>query len=105
MEIIFTEDYLQELYEDGKAKSKKHRFQNDIIKRYKTTIDKLKVANKIEDLFPIKSLNYEKLKGKEGLESVRINDKYRIIFKSSIEGEPPNLITICSILELSNHYS
>lgn len=105
MKIIFIKNYLQELYEDGKAKSKKHRFQTDIIKRYKSTIDKLRAANRIEDLFPIKSLNYEKLKGKEELESVRINDKFRIIFKSKIEGEPPNLITICSIMELSNHYS
>lgn len=106
MEIKFTKDYLEELYEEGKASSKKHRFQKDIIKRYKNTIDKLKVANKIEDLYPIKSLNYEKLSGdKLGLESVRVNDKYRIEFISSLKGEEPNTITICEIVELSNHYS
>ena len=34
-------------------------FKN-IIKRYKTTIDKLRVANGyFEDLYPLKSLNYE----------------------------------------------
>ncbi len=106
MKIKFTKDYLKELYEDGKSSNKKHRFQKDIIKRYKNTIDKLRVANKIEDLYPIKSLNYEKLSGdKNGLESVRVNDKYRIEFISSIEGEEPNTITICQIVELSNHYS
>ncbi len=106
MQIKFTKDYLEELYENGKSSSKKHRFQKDIIKRYKNTIDKLRVANKIEDLYPIKSLNYEKLSGdKNGLESVRVNDKYRIEFISSIEGEDPNIITICEIVELSNHYS
>lgn len=106
MEIKFTKRYLEELYENGKSSDKKHRFQKDIIKRYKNTIDKLRAANKIEDLFPIKSLNYEKLSGnKKGLESVRVNDKYRIEFISSIEGEEPNTITICEIVELSNHYS
>lgn len=106
MEIEFTKDYLKELYEEGKSSNKKYRFQKDVIKRYKSTIDKLRVANKIEDLYPIKSLNYEKLSGnKKGLESVRVNDKYRIEFISLIEGEEPNTITICEIVELSNHYS
>lgn len=106
MRIDFTKEYLKELYEDGKTSNKKHRFQKDIVKRYKNTIDKLKAANRIEDLYPIKSLNYEMLSGdKKGLESVRVNDKYRVEFISSIEGEEPNTITICEIVELSNHYS
>ncbi|MCB6062653.1 Plasmid maintenance system killer protein [Flavobacterium psychrophilum] len=106
MEINFTEDYLKELYEEGKTKNKKYRFQKDIIKKYKQTIDKLRVAKNIEDLYPIKSLNYEKLIGnKKGIESVRVDKKYRIEFISSVEGEEPNTITICSIIDLSNHYS
>ncbi len=106
MEIKFTKDYLRELYEEGKSFSKKYRFQKDIIKRYKNAIDKLKVADRIEDLYPIKSLNYEKLVGdKLGLESVKVNDKYRIEFISSLDGTEPNIITICEIVELSNHYS
>jgi proteic killer suppression protein len=106
MEINFTEDYLKELYEEGKTKNKKHRFQKDIIKKYKQTIDKLRVAKNIEELYPIKSLNYEKLIGKKkGIESVRVDNKYRIEFISSVEGEEPNTITICSIIDLSNHYS
>ena len=106
MKIKFTKEYLKQLYEDGKCSSNKHRFQKDIIKRYKTTIDKLRIANKIEDLYGLKSLNYEKLIGnKKGLESVRVNDKYRIEFISSLEGEEPNTITICEIVELNNHYS
>ncbi len=105
MEIIFEKDYLEQLYQEGKAKNKKYRFQKTLIKKYKNAIDKLRVANNIEDLFPIKSLNYEKLIGdKKGLESIRIDQKYRIEFTSSIEGQNPNCITICSIVELSNHY-
>ncbi len=105
MEIEFEKPYLEELYRKGKTKDKKHRFPKGIPERYIRTIDKLRVAERIEDLFVLRSLRYEKLVGdKNDLESVRVNDKYRIEFRSSVEGEEPNLITICSIKELSNHY-
>lgn len=105
MEINFEKDYLKELYENGKARSKKHRFQPSVIKKYIHTIDKLRVANSTEELYLIRSLNYEKLIGdKKGLESVRVDGKYRIEFTTTLEGEEPNSITICSIIELSNHY-
>jgi len=105
MEINFKQEYLRQLYEDGKAKNKKYSFPKTIIKNYNKAIDKLKAAKSTEDLYVINSLKYKKLIGdKKGLESVRVDQKYRIEFISSIEGEEPNLITICSIVELSNHY-
>jgi len=105
MNIEFAKEYLKQLYEDGMAKNKKYRFQKTVIKKYVSTIDKLRVAKRIEDLYPIKSLNYEKLVGdKKGVESVRVDKKYRIEFITVFEGEEPNCITICSIIELSNHY-
>ncbi len=104
MEIRFDKEYLQELYEVGKTADKKHRFQPDIIKRYQLRIKTLEKASGPEDLYPIHSLHYEKLKGdKEGLESIRVNDQYRIEFK--IENVISEMvITICNIMELSNHY-
>lgn len=105
MEINFEKDYLKELYVNGKARSKKRRFQPNVIKKYIQTIDKLRVAKNTEELYPIRSLNYEKLIGdKKGLESVRVDGKYRIEFITTLEGKEPNSITICSIIELSNHY-
>lgn len=105
MRIIFEKEYLEQLYKTGKTKSKKYRFPRGVAEKYKETIDKLRVADKEEDLYPFKSLNYEKLKGdKRGLASVRVNQKYRIEFRSHIEGQAPDVITICSIVELSNHY-
>jgi len=105
IEIEFERKYLEDLYANGKTKDKKHRFQPAIIKKYIRVIDTLKANSCIEDLYRFKSLNYEKLIGdKEGLESVRVNDQYRIEFKSRTEGEEPHAITICSIVELSNHY-
>jgi len=105
MLIEFEQDYLQELYSEGKTQNKKIRLPPSVIKQYKNTIDKLRNAKRIEDLYQIKSLNYEKKSGNlKGLEAVRVNMQYRIEFKSRIEGEEPNIITICSITELSNHY-
>ena len=52
----------------------------------------------------INSLNYEMLKGdKAGISFVRVNNKYRVEFtvRDSIE-EP--IVTVCNIIELSNHY-
>lgn len=106
MEIVFDKEYLKELYENKKAKNKKHRFQPSVVKKYIQAIDKLRAAKSIEELYPIRSLNYEKLTGiKEGLESVRVNKKYRIEFISSPERGEPEDLTICSIIELSNHYT
>ena len=51
MIVTFDKDYLQQLYEKGKCDDKKHRFQPDIVKRYKKGIDYLKRVNKIEELF------------------------------------------------------
>lgn len=106
MIIEFEKEYLRDLYEEGKASGKQYRFQPLVIKNYKKTIDKLRAANRIEDLFRLTSLNYERLKGdKKDVESVRVDGKYRIEFRSRTEGEAPDaVVTICSIEELTNHY-
>jgi proteic killer suppression protein len=104
MEIKFDKEYLRELYEVGYATEKKYRFQPDIVKRYQARIKTLEKVERVEELFTINSLCYEKLHGnKAGLEYVRVNDKYRIEFRTSrVVSEI--VITICNILELSNHY-
>jgi len=45
MEIRFDETYLEELYETGKTSDKKYRFQPQIVKKYRKTIDTLTVCN------------------------------------------------------------
>ncbi|KAA6339361.1 hypothetical protein EZS27_012691 [termite gut metagenome] len=104
MEIVFEKEYLSELYYNGKASDKKHRFQSEVIKRYKLRIEALESANCIEDLFQINTLHYEVLKGdKKDISSIRVNDQYRIEFTTNkIESE--TIVTVCNILELSNHY-
>ena len=103
VKVTFEQKYLKELYDQGKTSDKKHRFQPDIVKRYQQRIKTLVSAPRIETLYQIKSLNYEVLSGdKAGISSIRVNDKYRIEFTVNMGEEP--LVTICNILELSNHY-
>ncbi len=104
MIVTFDKEYLEELYTKGKSNDKKHRFQPDIVKRYRRCIDTLKHVPSIEALYPIHSLNYETLKGdKSSTSSIRVNDKYRIEFTVS-EQDTETIVYICNILELSNHY-
>ena len=103
VKVTFEQTYLKELYDQGKTSDKKHRFQPDIVKRYQQRIKTLVDAPRIETLYQIKSLNYEVLDGdKAGISSIRVNEKYRIEFLVNTEEEP--FVTICNILELSNHY-
>jgi len=104
MEIKFDKKYLEELYETGRTTDKKYRFQPQIANKYRKTIDILASVSVIEDLFPYNALRYEKLIGdKDGLESVRVNDQYRIEFKTT-KVVSEMVVTICNIIELSNHY-
>lgn len=104
MEIRFEKEYLRQLYEEGKTTDKKYRFQLHIVKRYQLRIKALEQANRIEEIVVINSFNYEVLKGdKAGISSIRVNDQYRIEFtvkRVALE----SVVTICNILELSNHY-
>ncbi len=104
MEIRFDKKYLEELFRSGKTTDRKYRFQPQIVAKYRKTIDVLWSVSNVEDLFLYNALNYEKLKGdKDGLESVRVNNQYRIEFKTT-KVVSETVVTICNIIELSNHY-
>ena len=104
MIVTFGKEYLRDLYVTGKATDKKHRFQPDVVAKYVERIKTLQKAQRIEDLFTFNSLNYEVLKGdKQGISSIRVNRQYRIEFEVKNSDVGP-VITICNILDLSNHY-
>lgn len=104
MVIIFEKTYLRELFETGRTSDRKRRFQPDIVKRYRKRIEMLQAAPSPQTLYQFNSLNFEALAGdKVGLYSIRVNNKYRIEFSLNADNERP-MITICNIVELSNHY-
>jgi proteic killer suppression protein len=104
MDIKFDKKYLSELYYEGRCSDKKHRFQPQVIKKYQLCIETLESVSGIESLYKYHSLNYEVLKGdKKGVSSIRVNQHYRIEFTAS-QVEHKTIVTVCNILELSNHY-
>ncbi len=104
MYVTFEKQYLQDLYEKGKTDDKKHRYQPDIVRRYQKCIKFLLSSKDIEELMRINSLNYEVLKGdKQGISSIRVNNKYRIEFTVK-ETLDEAVVTVCNVIELSNHY-
>ena len=91
------------MYETGKA-NKKYRFHPQIIRKYIRVIDLMRDTSNVLGLMRYNALNYEKLKGdKAGLSSVRVNDQYRIEFEEHTK-DVETVATICSIIDLSNHY-
>ena len=104
MIVTFEEDYLRELYESGRTRDKKYRFQPHMVKKYTRVVDLMMVQSNVMDLARYGGLHYEHLHGdKEGLSSVRVNDQYRIEFREIIEDEK-TIAEVVSITELSNHY-
>lgn len=104
MIVTFTQTYLRDLYADGKASDKQHRFQPQIVKKYAKVINIMLKEQNVQGLVKYGSLHYEHLRGdKEGLSSVRVNDQYRIEFTEGFDGDTP-IANICNISELSNHY-
>ena len=104
MKVFFNEEYLERLYTEGDTGTKKYRNQPQVLRGYQKGVKYLIQARRKEDLFPFKSLHFEALHGdKEGRFSIKANDQYRIEFTlTETEDEP--IVTICTIIELSNHY-
>ena len=105
MNITSEDEALLELYENGKTSDKRYRrLPIQVIKGYKKAVDYMRAAQRIEDLFRLKGLNYEALHGdRKGQESVRCNDTWRLISESApIDGSV--VITEIELLEISHHY-
>jgi len=104
MIVTFEKEYLRDLYEIGKTTDKKHRFQPEIVWKYRQCINLMRRVSGTNALKKYNGLNFESLQGnKRGIYSVRVNKQYRIEFTVKDNGIEP-LIVICNILELSNHY-
>lgn len=64
MNIEFKDKALEDLYTTGKTKDHKYkRLSPDVITRYAKVVNFLRSARRLEDLFLIKSLHYEKKEG------------------------------------------
>lgn len=105
MEIIFVKPYLEDLFEGKTKKYKKFKSNIKLVKQYVKTVNKLKSITRIEQLYQLKSLHYEKKEGNlNGKSAVWVNKQYRIIFNEVSSKAGSIEIDILELEELSKHY-
>ena len=104
MNISFDDSALEELYTSGSTNARKYKkLSQEIVKQYVKTVNYIKAATRVEDLYLIKSLHYEKKKGDlEGVEVVWINTQYRLHFHSS--PDETGIVINALLIEISKHY-
>ena len=105
MEIIFLKPYLADLFEGKVKKYKEYKSNPTLVKQYIKTINKLKSITRIEQLYQIKSLHYEKKAGNlDGVSAVWVNKQYRILFRETATDSDNLVVNLLEIEELSKHY-
>jgi len=104
MQVIIEDRFLGEVADYGKAHGKSP-YPIEVLTAFRKRLSQIKQANNTADLRNIKSLHFEKLKGKEyeGKYSIRLNIAYRLIFR--IENDESSRLEIICIEEINNHYS
>lgn len=104
MNIEFEDKALEELYTQGSTVDGKYRkLSKDVVKQYIKVVNFIRAARRIEGLYYIKSLHYEKKKGDlNGVDAVWINKQYRLLFNSSENEE--GIVVNALLFEISKHY-
>lgn len=98
MDIEFVDSDLALIETDDAAKTK---LPIAVIKSARRKLTILRAATDDRSLRNWKSLHYEKLKGnREGQRSIRVNEKYRIVFLLDSESEPQK----ASILSIEDYH-
>lgn len=104
MNIAFEDKALEELYLKGKTSAKRYaRLSLDVVKRYAKVVNYMRAASRIEDLYHVGSLHYEKKSGTmKGVEAVWITAQYRLLFQSSPNED--GIVVNALLEEISKHY-
>jgi proteic killer suppression protein len=79
MEVEFADDSLRRLESDPGFDA---GFGRDVVKAFRKRVQFIRAARDERDFHAMRSLNFEKLKGKrEGQYSMRLNDQWRLILE------------------------
>jgi proteic killer suppression protein len=94
MDIVFAEASWERLETDLEFNA---GFGKNVVKNYRRRMQQLRSVLDERDLYALKSLHFEKLKGKRSHQrSIRLNDQWRMILEI-IPGEPKNRILVVGI--------
>ncbi len=97
MQFRFADDKLGRLYTETSYAA---GYGRDVVKAFRKVMGWVKDAPTQQDFYRMKSLHYEKLKGKRSHQrSMRLNDQYRLIV--ALEEQKGKTIVIAAI---EKHY-
>jgi toxin HigB-1 len=104
MEVIFNDEKLRFLYQEGRERGKPI-YGEAVVKSYIKKIDILASVNNSRELISFKSLHFESLKKEyKGFNSIRVNDQYRIVFRILKHKGGVETIEIAEIHELTDYH-
>jgi toxin HigB-1 len=84
MDVDFKDPSLDRLYTDPVYSG---RFGDAVVKAYRKRMQQICAATDERTFYAQRSLNFEKLHGREGQYSMRLNDQWRLIVE--LKGEAP----------------
>ena len=94
MRFQFQTKQLQQLYSARKGGKK---YSAQVADAYIRVVETIRTAKDERDLYALKSLHYEKLKGhRAGQKSLRLNDQYRLVVETK-EDEGGKYLLLCEI--------
>jgi len=106
VEIIFKSQVLFDLYVGKVVVKKQFSSIPIVVKKFQSVIVIFKNIEKLTDLYIYPGLHYEKLKGNLNIySSIRLNRKYRLIFREVQSNIETGIVDTLEIIEISNHYS
>ncbi|HEX8349350.1 MAG TPA: type II toxin-antitoxin system RelE/ParE family toxin [Hymenobacter sp.] len=99
------EPYLEQLFTGRPCADKRFKSNPVLAKQVLKTIAYFRTVANFPALQQIRSLNIETLSGdRKGYWSARINEQYRLIFRTEPTDVEPKAITIIVLTEITNHY-
>jgi proteic killer suppression protein len=94
MRFAFANSKLRALYQTGRS-----RYSSDVSRAFFRVIGHIDQAVDERDLYQLKGLRYEKLKGdRKGQHSLRLNDQFRLIVQP-IDDDAGRIMSIIEIVD------
>lgn len=97
MEVDFEDDDLDRLETDPRFTN---RLSSDLVRAFRKVMQYIRAASDERDFYEMKALHFEKLEGREGERSMRLNNQYRLVVR--LEGEAPNKRVV--IVEIDDYH-
>jgi toxin HigB-1 len=97
LQVEFGTDELRRLFEDTSFAPP--GLGADLVKAYRKRVQMLIAAADERDLYAMKSLHYEKLKGKRAHQrSIKLNDQWRLVMRTE-SGDDGRVIILIEIID------